>query len=117
MHAFTTLAAALLVAGAQAAPALESRQIIYGWRSYFTGDGIVDQYVSVGHDIDVTGASGKTWNLDCGTTSQQLVPNVFAKCDVNNKQPSGITANAKDVKYRHQLPDFLSQRSHNLTST
>ncbi|KAK6216539.1 hypothetical protein QIS74_06653 [Colletotrichum tabaci] len=95
MHAFTTIAAALLVAGAQAAPALESRQIIYG--CYFTGDGIVDQYVSVGHDIDVTGASGKTWNLDCGTTSQQLVPNVFAKCDVNKKQPFGITANAKDV--------------------
>lgn len=31
MRAFTTIAAALLVAGAQAAPALESRQVIYGW--------------------------------------------------------------------------------------
>ncbi|OHW98649.1 hypothetical protein CSPAE12_02637 [Colletotrichum incanum] len=94
MHAFATVAAALLLGAAQAAPAPESRQIIYG--CYFTGDGIVNQYVSVGHDIDVPGTSGKTWNLDCGTTSTQLVPNVFAKCTVNKKQPSGITANEND---------------------
>ncbi|GJC89185.1 hypothetical protein ColLi_12023 [Colletotrichum liriopes] len=97
MHAFITVAAALLLAGVQAAPALESRQIIYG--CYFTGDGIVNQYVSVGHDIDVPGASGKIWNLDCGTTSTQLVPNVFAKCAVNKEEPFGITANKDDKKF------------------
>ncbi|KAK1671360.1 hypothetical protein BDP55DRAFT_771843 [Colletotrichum godetiae] len=93
MRAFT-VAAALLIAGAQAAPALESRQDVYG--CYFSGDGINNQYVSVGHDIDVTDASGNTRNLDCGTTSQQLVPNVFAKCTVDKKQPAGITANESD---------------------
>ncbi|GKT49031.1 uncharacterized protein ColSpa_09212 [Colletotrichum spaethianum] len=94
MRSFTAIAAALLVVGVQAAPTLESRQIIYG--CYFTGDGIVNQYVSVGHDIDVTGATDKTWTLDCGTTSEQLVPNVFAKCTVNGKQPFNVTANAND---------------------
>ncbi|KAK1543253.1 hypothetical protein CPAR01_03886 [Colletotrichum paranaense] len=106
MRAFT-VAAALLVAGAQAAPALESRQIIYGWGSnsctgltvidsYFSGDGVVNQYVSVGHDIDVTGTSGKSYHIDCGTTSGQIVPNVFAKCTVDGKKPDGITANESD---------------------
>ncbi|KAF4779305.1 hypothetical protein HER10_EVM0002675 [Colletotrichum scovillei] len=71
MRAFT-VAAALLVAGAQAAPALESRQVIYG--CYFSGEGINNQYVSVGHDIDVTDANGNTRNLDCGTTSSSLFP-------------------------------------------
>lgn len=89
MRSFTAVAAALLLAGVQAAPALESRQIIYG--CYFNGDGIVNQYVSVGHDIDVTSPSGKIWHLDCGTTSTQLVKGVFAKCTVNDKQPAGIT--------------------------
>ncbi|EXF78111.1 hypothetical protein CFIO01_04456 [Colletotrichum fioriniae PJ7] len=93
MRAFT-VAAALLVAGAQAAPALESRQIIYG--CYFSGDGIVNQYVSVGHDIDVTGTSGKSYHIDCGTTSGQIVPDVFAKCTVDGKKPDGITANESD---------------------
>ncbi|KAK1469121.1 hypothetical protein CMEL01_00888 [Colletotrichum melonis] len=93
MRAFT-VAAALLVAGAQAAPALESRQIIYG--CYFSGDGVVNQYVSVGHDIDVTGTSGKSYHIDCGTTSGQIVPNVFAKCTVDGKKPDGITANESD---------------------
>ncbi|KAI3542431.1 hypothetical protein CABS01_01793 [Colletotrichum abscissum] len=93
MRAFT-IAAALLVAGAQAAPALESRQIIYG--CYFSGDGVVNQYVSVGHDIDVTGTSGKSYHIDCGTTSGQIVPNVFAKCTVDGKKPDGITANESD---------------------
>ncbi|KAK1715986.1 hypothetical protein BDP67DRAFT_488444 [Colletotrichum lupini] len=93
MRAFT-IAAALLVAGAQAAPALESRQIIYG--CYFSGDGVVNQYVSVGHDIDVTGTSGKSYHIDCGTTSGQIVPNVFAKCTVDDKKPDGITANESD---------------------
>ncbi|KAK1709424.1 hypothetical protein CaCOL14_005528 [Colletotrichum acutatum] len=93
MRAFT-VAAALLVAGVQAAPALESRQIIYG--CYFSGDGVVNQYVSVGHDIDVTGTSGKSYHIDCGTTSGQIVPNVFAKCTVDGKQPAGITANESD---------------------
>ncbi|KAI3538234.1 hypothetical protein CABS03_06480 [Colletotrichum abscissum] len=95
MRAFT-IAAALLVAGAQAAPALESRQIIYGCDSYFSGDGVVNQYVSVGHDIDVTGTSGKSYHIDCGTTSGQIVPNVFAKCTVDGKKPDGITANESD---------------------
>ncbi|KAK0375947.1 hypothetical protein CLIM01_06685 [Colletotrichum limetticola] len=95
MRAFT-VAAALLVAGAQAAPALESRQIIYG--CYFSGDGVVNQYVSVGHDIDVTGTSGKSYHIDCGTTSGQIVPNVFAKCTVDGKKPDGITANESDKK-------------------
>ncbi|KAJ0295789.1 hypothetical protein COL5a_009082 [Colletotrichum fioriniae] len=95
MRAFT-VAAALLVAGAQAAPALESRQIIYG--CYFSGDGIVNQYVSVGHDIDVTGTSGKSYHIDCGTTSGQIVPDVFAKCTVDGKKPDGITANESDKK-------------------
>lgn len=67
-------------------------------RSYFSGEGINNQYVSVGHDIDVTDANGNTRNLDCGTTSQQLVPNVFAKCTVDKKQPAGITANESDKK-------------------
>ncbi|KAK1654522.1 hypothetical protein BDP81DRAFT_445335 [Colletotrichum phormii] len=89
-----TVAAALLVAGAQAAPALESRQIIYG--CYFSGDGVANQYVSVGHDSKVTGTSGKTYLIDCGTTSGQIVPNVFAKCTVDGKQPDGITANKSD---------------------
>ncbi|KAK1530899.1 uncharacterized protein CCOS01_06002 [Colletotrichum costaricense] len=93
MRAFT-IAAALLVAGAQAAPALESRQIIYG--CYFSGDGVVNQYVSVGHDIDVTGTSGKSYHIDCGTTSGQIVPNIFAKCTVDGKKPDGITANESD---------------------
>ncbi|KAF4785124.1 hypothetical protein HER10_EVM0002909 [Colletotrichum scovillei] len=86
MRAFT-VAAAILVAGAQAAPALEP---------YFSGDGVVSQYVSVGHDIDVTGTSGKSYHIDCGTTSGQIVPNVFAKCTVDGKKPDGITANESD---------------------
>ncbi|KAK1980736.1 hypothetical protein LZ30DRAFT_722282 [Colletotrichum cereale] len=94
MHAVTLAITALLAAGAQTAPALESREVVYG--CYFNGQGIVNQYVSVGHDIDVTGTGGKTFTLDCGTTSQQLVPNVFAKCTVNGKQPAGITANQGD---------------------
>ncbi|KAK1452504.1 hypothetical protein CCUS01_10982 [Colletotrichum cuscutae] len=69
MRAFT-VAAALLVAGAQAAPALESRQIIYG--------------------------CGKSYHIDCGTTSGQIVPNIFAKCTVDGKKPDGITANESD---------------------
>ncbi|KAK2004229.1 hypothetical protein LX36DRAFT_696368 [Colletotrichum falcatum] len=94
MQAITFAVTVLLAAGAQAAPALEGRQTIYG--CYFTGDGIVNQQVTVGHDIDVVGTSGKTYTLDCGTTSQQIVPNVFAKCTVNGKQPAGITANSQD---------------------
>ncbi|TDZ26544.1 hypothetical protein Cob_v000413 [Colletotrichum orbiculare MAFF 240422] len=89
MRASTTFAAALLAACAQAAPVVESRQVIYG--CYFNGQGIENQLVTVGHDIDVTGTDGKTYTLDCGTTSQQLVPGVFAKCTVNGKQPAGIT--------------------------
>ncbi|KAF6784598.1 hypothetical protein CSOJ01_15729 [Colletotrichum sojae] len=89
MRSFSAVAAALLFAGAQAAPAVESRQVIYG--CYFNGDGIVNQYVSVGHDIDVTSPSGKTWHLDCGTTSVPIIKDVFAKCTVNKKQPAGVT--------------------------
>ncbi|KAL0942361.1 uncharacterized protein CTRU02_200247 [Colletotrichum truncatum] len=89
MRSFTTVAAALLFVGAQAAPAVESRQIVYG--CYFNGDGIANQYVTVGSDIDITGKSGKVWTLDCGTTSEQIVKGVFAKCTVNGKQPFGIT--------------------------
>ncbi|KAG7055222.1 hypothetical protein JMJ77_0007687 [Colletotrichum scovillei] len=105
MRAFT-VAAAILVAGAQAAPALEPPghlwmgfQPLYGLTvidSYFSGDGVVSQYVSVGHDIDVTGTSGKSYHIDCGTTSGQIVPNVFAKCTVDGKKPDGITANESD---------------------
>ncbi|KAK2065595.1 hypothetical protein LY76DRAFT_586318 [Colletotrichum caudatum] len=94
MHAVTFAITALLAACSQAAAFPESRQIVYG--CYFNGQGIVNQYVSVGHDIDVTGNGGKTFTLDCGTTSEQLVPNVFAKCTVNGKQPAGITASTQD---------------------
>ncbi|WYZ41727.1 hypothetical protein EsH8_V_000622 [Colletotrichum jinshuiense] len=94
MRSSITAVAALLLAGAQAAPVVESRQIIYG--CYFTGDGIVNQYVSVGHDIDVTGTS-KSWHLDCGTTSDQIIKDVYAKCTVDGKTPAGITANESDV--------------------
>ncbi|OLN85548.1 hypothetical protein CCHL11_05808 [Colletotrichum chlorophyti] len=94
MHAFTTIAAALLLAGVQAAPVVETRQVIYG--CYFSGDGIVDRYISVGHDEDVPGQSGKVYHLDCGTTSSPRVGEIFAKCTVDDKEPFGITANASD---------------------
>uniref|UniRef100_L2FCG0 Uncharacterized protein n=1 Tax=Colletotrichum fructicola (strain Nara gc5) TaxID=1213859 RepID=L2FCG0_COLFN len=87
MRAFTTIAAALLVAGGPP-PSRAARSSTAG--DYFSGDGIVDQYISVGHDEDIPGKT-KTWHLDCGTTSSQLVPGVFAKCTVDGKAPFGIT--------------------------
>lgn len=58
--------------------------------SHFTGDGISAD-ISVGHDAGadapLTGTSGKTYELDCGTTSTQPVPGVFAKCTVNGEKP------------------------------
>ncbi|KAF9882207.1 hypothetical protein CkaCkLH20_00243 [Colletotrichum karsti] len=89
MRSVSSFVAAILLAGGQAAPAVESRQVIYG--CYFNGDGIANQYVSVGHDIDAPGKSGKTWHLDCGTTSVPIIKDVFAKCTVDGKQPFGIT--------------------------
>ncbi|KAK1566273.1 uncharacterized protein LY79DRAFT_492229, partial [Colletotrichum navitas] len=56
-------------------------------------------HVSIGHDIDIAGAGGKTYNLDSGTISQQLVPDVFVKCTVNGMQPADITADTHDKKY------------------
>lgn len=60
--------------------------------SYFDVDGIVDQYVTVGSDLDRTGKSGKSWNLDCGTTSQPIVEGIYAKCTIDGVQPFSITA-------------------------
>lgn len=58
--------------------------------SHFTGDGISAD-ISVGHDAGsdapLTGSSGKTYELDCGTTSTQPVPGVFANCTVNGEKP------------------------------
>ncbi|KAJ0163432.1 hypothetical protein CTA2_3017 [Colletotrichum tanaceti] len=66
--------------------------------AYFIGDGI-NQYLNAGSDIDAPGASGRKWHLDCGTTSEQIVTNIFADCEVDGERPFGITANAINKKY------------------
>lgn len=84
-------------------------------RSHFTGDGISAD-ISVGHDAGsdapLTGTSGKTYELDCGTTSTQPVPGVFAKCTVNGEKPVINAYNATyvlvvHVPYRHPVNHIL----------
>ncbi|KAL2275484.1 hypothetical protein FJTKL_01994 [Diaporthe vaccinii] len=79
MRATTTIASLLAVC-------LSSLRTL----SHFTGDGISAD-ISVGHDAGsdapLTGTSGKTYELDCGTTSTQPVPGVYAKCTVNGEKP------------------------------
>ncbi|KAJ0121947.1 hypothetical protein J7T55_002458 [Diaporthe amygdali] len=89
MHSASTIVSVLAVClSAVSAATIQSRQVIYG--CHFTGDGISTD-ISVGHDAGadapITGASGKTYELDCGTTSTQPVPGVFAKCTVNGEKP------------------------------
>ncbi|KKY39768.1 hypothetical protein UCDDA912_g00193 [Diaporthe ampelina] len=89
MHATTTVASLLtLCLSAVGAATVQSRQVIYG--CHFTGDGI-NADISVGHDAGsdapLNGTSGKTYELDCGTTSSQPVPGVFAKCTINGEKP------------------------------
>ncbi|CAN8099077.1 unnamed protein product [Discula destructiva] len=86
MHATSilTAAAALMLGIVQASPLVENRQDGFGCKFY--GDGIKNQHVGVGHDIDVLGDSGHLRHLDCGTTSNQFVPGIFAKCTVDGKQ-------------------------------
>ncbi|KAG6368957.1 hypothetical protein INS49_003176 [Diaporthe citri] len=93
MRAATTIASLLAVClSAVSAATIQSRQVIYGCEnhSHFTGDGISAD-ISVGHDAGsdapLTGTSGKTYELDCGTTSTQPVPGVYAKCTVNGEKP------------------------------
>ncbi|POS73894.1 hypothetical protein DHEL01_v207716 [Diaporthe helianthi] len=83
------LAVCLQVVCAATIPS-QTRQegIIYG--CHFKGDGIATD-ISAGHDDGpdkpVTGASGKKYVLDCGTTSTPDIPNVFAKCTVDGDTP------------------------------
>ncbi|KAG8157309.1 hypothetical protein KVR01_012693 [Diaporthe batatas] len=98
MRATTAVASLLAVClPAVSAATIHSRQegIIYG--CHFTGDGISAD-ISVGHDAGadapLTGTSGKTYELDCGTTSTQPVPGVFAKCTVNKEKPVITAYNA-----------------------
>ncbi|KAK7703440.1 hypothetical protein SLS64_009109 [Diaporthe eres] len=96
MHVATTIASLLAVClSAVSAASIQSRQTIYG--CHFTGDGISAD-ISVGHDAGsdapLTGTSGKTYELDCGTTSTQPVPGVYAKCTVNGEKPVTSAYNA-----------------------
>ncbi|KAL3420871.1 hypothetical protein PVAG01_07316 [Phlyctema vagabunda] len=74
---------ALLATSITAAPLEDKRQVIYGCD--FKGKGI-EAYISVGHDETYDGDDGESYLLDCGTTSSQRVPGIFAKCAVNGKE-------------------------------
>ncbi|OHF01981.1 hypothetical protein CORC01_02859 [Colletotrichum orchidophilum] len=101
MRAFA-VAAALFIAGAQASPTLDSRDVQYG--CYFKGKILTkDYYVGVGSDIDIRDTKGVKRHIHCQTTSEQIVRNVFAKCTVDNEEPIGISADAND-KYAIDCP-------------
>lgn len=81
----------------------DSRQTVYGWQvslvsaagitlqsallmrthSFFSGPGVSNYYLSVGHDETVSGHL-----LDCGTTSTAFNGVVFAKCTVDGVTPT-----------------------------
>lgn len=116
MHASSIIlaATALFLGAAQASPVqvAERQDTVYGWYvlptthfsavqspsvtppatnsscvcSRFFGDGIVDQALTVGHGLKVKDGHGKMRHLDCGTTSNQFVPGIFAKCSVDGEQ-------------------------------
>ncbi|KAI3395263.1 hypothetical protein diail_1616 [Diaporthe ilicicola] len=94
--AITSLLALCL--SAASAATFQSSDVIYG--CHFVGDGITAD-ISVGHDAGrdapLTGNSGKTYVLDCGTTSTPIVSGVPAKCTVNGAKPVILPFNASFV--------------------